>query len=336
MKQLLSVAVAIFMFASCKNADFEKAPSGLLYKIIPGNQNGAKLRAGQFIKMNIEFIMQLPGGKDSILNTTYGKVPAYSPIDTSVRSRYQIMEVLPKCRVGDSVACVISVDTLKNMGAIPDYTKAFPRGGIIHCNGRILKVFNSQPDVMADYQNGIKGETAKETADLQAYAAKKSWQVQTTKNGVLVYVQNIGDPKNMADTGKQVSIKYKGYLETTGEVFDTNMDTTKGHTQPIDIVLGRHQVIPGWEDGLTAFGKGGKGTMLVPAMLAYGPKGKLPAIPEYANLIFDVEILDVKPAPALPAGGGNSMHLTPQQMQQLQKQMQQQQQAQKNNPQSQH
>jgi FKBP-type peptidyl-prolyl cis-trans isomerase len=326
MKQLLFCAVAVFMLASCKNADYEKTPSGLLYKIIPGNQNGPKLKAGQFVKMNIEYILPLPGSnKDSVLNSTYGQMPGYQAIDTGSRTHYTIMEVLPKCSVGDSVECVISIDTLKNMGAIPDYTKSFARGGVIHCNAKILQVFNTQQELMVDYQAGIKSITAGETKDLEAYVAAKGIKTQSTKNGVLVHIDSLGDSKNMADSGKQVTIMYKGYLETTGVVFDTNMDSTKGHTQPIDVVLGRHSVIPGWEEGLTVFGKGGKGTMFIPAMLAYGPQGRMPTIPQYANLIFDVEIKDIKVAPKEQPGGQNAMHLTPEQMQQLQKQMQQQQ-----------
>jgi len=321
MKQLLFCAAAICMLASCK-VDYEKTPSGLSYKIFPGNGNGPKLKAGQFIKMNITYFIHLSDNKDTVLNTTYGKMPGYSAVDTSARTRYTIMEVLPKCNVGDSVECLISIDTLKNRGEIQDYNKTFSRGGFIHCNAKILQVFNSQPDVMADYQNAVKAETQKETADLEAYTAKKGIKTQATKNGVLVDVENAGDPNNMADSGKQVTIMYKGYLETTGVVFDTNMDSSKGHNKPIDVVLGEHRVIPGWEEGLKVFGKGGKGTMFIPAMLAYGPQGSPPVITPYANLVFDVQITDVKVAPAQPKM--NPGQLTPAQMQQIQKQMQQQ------------
>src|SRR3954470_15705078 len=118
---------------------------------------------------------------------------------------------------------------------------------------------------------------------------------------------------------------YKGYfLTNTDKVFDTNMDTSKGHTNPIDVSVGSGSVIPGWEEALPYFGKGGKGKIYVPAMLAYGPQGSQGAIPPYSNLIFDVEVKDVKDAPKQSPTAQQQPSLTPEQMQQLQKQMQEQ------------
>ncbi len=326
MKQVLFLAAAILIFASC-NVNYQKSPSGLLYKIFPGKEKGPLLKPGQFAKLDIIYSVHLAGSnKDSILNATAGKIPAYSPVDTSARSRYTPTEILNKCRVGDSIECLINVDTLKNRGEIPEYTKAFARGGVIHCNGRILQVFDNQKDVMEDYQNAVKKLTADETKDLQAYVDKKGVKTQSTKSGVLVHVENVGDTANMADSGKQASIYYKGSLETTGTVFETNMDTlkvldTSKRKKPIDVILGMHRVIPGWEEGLQLFGKGGKGTLYIPAMLAYGGQGRPPVIPQYSNLIFDIEVVDVKIAPPQPMR--NPMgHLTPQQMQQMQQMMQ--------------
>ena len=116
-----------------------------------------------------------------------------------------------------------------------------------------------------------------------------------TIGGAYVVIENAGDTALKADTGKLVSIKYKGYL-FNGTVFDTNIDSSKGHTDPIEVTVGQHRVISGWEEGLPYFGKGGKGKLLIPAMLAYGPQQQGPDIPGYSNLIFDIEIIDVKTA----------------------------------------
>ena len=73
--------------------------------------------------------------------------------------------------------------------------------------------------------------------------------------------------------------------------------------QPYDVNVGSGTVIRGWELALKYFGKGGKGTIYVPSMNAYGPQGSPPVIPAYSNLAFDIEIADVKqgPPPAPPA-----------------------------------
>ena len=93
---------------------------------------------------------------------------------------------------------------------------------------------------------------------------------------------------------------YKGYLQSNGKVFDTNIDTSKGHTDPIQIPVGSRGAIQGFAEGLPYFGKGGKGKILIPAMLGYGSTPQGADIPAYSNLVFDIEVLNVTDAPKAP------------------------------------
>ena len=61
--------------------------------------------------------------------------------------------------------------------------------------------------------------------------------------------------------------------------------------------VGTGSVIPGWDIGLKYFAKGGKGSLYIPSMLAYGPQAN-GNIKAYENLAFDIEIKDVNAAPA--------------------------------------
>lgn len=317
--QLLIAVAGISVLASCQ-VNYQKTASGLTYKIIPGKLDSPKLKPGEYVKFDIEY--SIPE-KDTILNSTFGKIPGYSPIDTGARTAYTVMELLPKCSVGDQLEFDLSIDTLKNKGAIADYNKTFARGGHIHAKIKILKSFLNEKDIIADYQKESEKEKDRETQAIQDYLTKKGIKAQKTSDGIFAVIQQAGNPAQMADSGKQVSIMYKGYLLTDGKVFDTNLDSSKGHTDPFKFVLGQRSVIPGWEDGLKLFGKGGKGTLYIPAMLGYGPQGSPPTIPAYSNLVFDVEVNDVTDAPKVPAGQ-NQMHLTPEQMQQLEEEMQRQ------------
>ncbi|HBC82092.1 MAG TPA: FKBP-type peptidyl-prolyl cis-trans isomerase FkpA, partial [Escherichia sp.] len=59
-------------------------------------------------------------------------------------------------------------------------------------------------------------------------------------------------------------------------------------------------VIPGWTEGLKNIKKGGKIKLVIPPALAYGKTG-VPGIPANSTLVFDVELLDIKPAPKADA-----------------------------------
>lgn len=319
---MLTIASLAMVMASC-NTNYEKTKSGLTYKIFKGKGSGNMLKAGMFAKLNIEYLLS---PKDTVLNSTYGKVPLFTAVDTSAKTAYSFMELLPKVKQGDSVIFTISVDSLKSKGAIPEYNEIFKRGDQIKGKMSILKIYTNENDIKADYEKEMASEKDREIKDIKDYLSKKGINAQQTKNGAFVQIENAGDAQK-AEAGKVASIMYKGYfLTNTNKVFDTNMDTTKGHTDPINVPVGAGQVIPGWDEALPYFGKGGKGKIYVPAMLAYGPQGSQGAIPPYSNLIFDVEIRDVKDAPkqTAPTGQQGMNNLTPEQIQQLQQQMQQQ------------
>ncbi|MBN9298227.1 MAG: FKBP-type peptidyl-prolyl cis-trans isomerase [Filimonas sp.] len=295
MKKLALILAAATAFTAC-SVNYEKTKSGFQYKIIKG-KGGDSLKPGQFMKFDLIYKVNV-NGKDSVLNSTYGKFPAYSGIDTGARANYSFMEVLPKCTVGDSIVFNLSVDTLKKLGAIPEYNKTFPRGGQIHGSVKILKVFKDEAAIKADYEAEMEATKKKEVDALEQYLAKKGVKAQKTKNGAFVEIEVAGDQALKADSGKQVTMMYKGYLqEDNKKVFDTNMDSSKHHTDPLVFVVGTGQVIPGWDEAVPYFGKGGKGKIYVPSLLGYGPRGAGADIPPYANLVFDVEIKDVTVAP---------------------------------------
>jgi FKBP-type peptidyl-prolyl cis-trans isomerase FkpA len=107
-----------------------------------------------------------------------------------------------------------------------------------------------------------------------------------------------------ADSGKMASVRYKGVLlkSTTGVPFDGNMDNPNKPLLMVGVgsVGTQNSVIPGLDQALRLFGKGGKGKVYIPAMAGYGDAGSPPVIPAYASLVFDIEIVDVATPPKAP------------------------------------
>lgn len=101
----------------------------------------------------------------------------------------------------------------------------------------------------------------------------------------------------VATSGSDVTVHYTGWLydekapQQRGLKFDSSVD----RGQPFTFLLGAGQVIRGWDDGVAGMKVGGKRTLKIPADLGYGSKGAGGVIPPGASLVFDVELVDVKP-----------------------------------------
>ena len=85
-----------------------------------------------------------------------------------------------------------------------------------------------------------------------------------------------------------ISVHYKGQL-IDGTVFDSSYK----RNQPIEFKLGVGQVIPGWDEGIALLKVGEKARFVIPSSLAYGSQGAGGVIPPNANLIFDVELMEI-------------------------------------------
>lgn len=97
-----------------------------------------------------------------------------------------------------------------------------------------------------------------------------------------------------ATPGTTAVVNYTGwlYVPTAPQQHGDKFDSSIGRG-PFSFQLGAGQVIRGWDEGVAGMKVGGKRTLIVPASMGYGADGAGP-IPPNANLIFDVELLDVR------------------------------------------
>ncbi len=120
---------------------------------------------------------------------------------------------------------------------------------------------------------------AKDRQKILEYIEENDLDAYEHESGIFVVVEKegTGEPP---DASSVVLMSYHGYL-LDGETFDSGED----------VYMNLGAVIPGFRFGVMEFGRGGKGTILIPSGLAYGPSGS-GDIPGNAVLIFDIEIID--------------------------------------------
>ena len=121
----------------------------------------------------------------------------------------------------------------------------------------------------------------------EAWLANKAMEegVVALPSGLLYQVLNEGSGKKptAADT---VECHYEGRL-IDGTVFDSSYKRGESATFPLN------GVIAGWTEGVQLMSEGAKYRFFIPYQLAYGERGAGQAIPPFAALVFDVELIKV-------------------------------------------
>jgi FKBP-type peptidyl-prolyl cis-trans isomerase len=132
-------------------------------------------------------------------------------------------------------------------------------------------------------RTAYEGALNKEKGDnfRREFYAKNS--ADSTASGIVYLIQDSGSEKHATSDRDTVKVNYRGTL-IDGKEFDKN--------EGIEFPLNR--VIPGWTEGMKLVGEGGKITLVIPAEKAYGERGPRD-IGANATLIFDVDLLEVKP-----------------------------------------
>ena len=137
---------------------------------------------------------------------------------------------------------------------------------------------------LQEQEQAVAKEKSAEGEAFLAENAKRD-EVSVTESGLQyeVIVTGEGEKPTAQST---VSVHYHGTF-ANGEVFDSSVD----RGQPAEFPVGG--VIAGWTEALQLMTEGSKWRLTIPYDLAYGERGSQGAIPPYATLVFDVELLSI-------------------------------------------
>lgn len=151
---------------------------------------------------------------------------------------------------------------------------------------QIVQEFFKEQEAKQRAQAAENGRAACEEGEKFLAENAKKDGVQVTESGLQYSVIKEGTGKSPKATDTVVC-HYEGFL-TNGTVFDSSIQRGEPAAFPLNAV------IAGWTEGLQLMKEGGKTRFFIPYNLAYGEAGAAGAIPPYAALIFDVELIEVK------------------------------------------
>lgn len=145
---------------------------------------------------------------------------------------------------------------------------------------------------MAEYKH-IAEDNARKSTDFLTRNASQPGVVQLP-SGIQYSVVKKGDGTVSPGIDSLVTVNYRGML-----IDGTEFDSTWAHGAPVSFPVDK--VIRGWQYVIPRMHVGDRWKVVIPPQLAYGELGALPRIGPNQALIFDIELLDIKPPSAQAA-----------------------------------
>lgn len=278
--------VILTILAACSNE--REAPNGLKVKVLKDG-TGSYAKSGEFIVAR----MIVTDGKDSVWrDTNEQNLPIIIPIgdESTIGKEEGVNGAFRVMKAGDSVCVEIDAKTLFGANPIPPQLKPedklkyiFAVREITDQSGVNVIQKELQDRQMAEMMKKREQQIGADTAALDAYLAERNIRAQRDNSGLRYVITKMGKGPRPT-VASTIKVTYKGMF-MDGKIFDQS----KGQVEwPLS------QMIDGWKIGFPLLPKGTAAVLYVPSTLGYGETGYYPDIPPNANLIFEVELFDVK------------------------------------------
>ncbi|MBO4568173.1 MAG: FKBP-type peptidyl-prolyl cis-trans isomerase [Bacteroidales bacterium] len=282
-----ALCLMLSMLMSCGNGPkgYKTTDSGLYYRFYTNN-GGETPAIGDIIDITLSC---------TVNDTTPIMQPA-SNLMRMMEPQYftDIMEGIAMMHIGDSASFIVNTDsTFYYAFGVRQLPEQFNSTDVMKFEVKLNDFYPESEYVnkmVAEIKANYPEETEHAYAEMQAYFAENQIAASPTSTG-LYYVMTEEGNGEMPEKGDYVKVHYTGKL-LDGTVFDSSVE----RGEPIELPIGTGVVIPGWDEGIMLMSKGEKGVLYIPYYLAYGPNGAGPVIPPFANLIFEVELIDFQKA----------------------------------------
>ncbi|RLD17900.1 MAG: hypothetical protein DRI69_11320 [Bacteroidetes bacterium] len=286
-----ALASLTLVVAGCAGASdsVEKSDSGYAY-VMCVDAEGEPGAEGDFIFIHAKLF-----AKDSMIFDSRDQgepTPVQLPLASDPRGQLApLQDMIALMSIGDSLRFDYPLDSFKaQRPQLP------PDVEFVTYDIMVMDIM--KPQAFETWRSNQMRKTEERYNDIEALVAKNynaykngelDAQIQRTESGLgyIVHKQGVGERPVQ---GTIIDAQYFGILATDGVMFDNSFQ----RGQPFSFQVGMGMVIPGWDEGFALFNAGTIATLFVPTDLAYGERGSPPVIPASADLIFYIELENVR------------------------------------------
>jgi FKBP-type peptidyl-prolyl cis-trans isomerase FkpA len=277
----IAIATLVILISSCKPRT-HKTPGGVEYKIIKDVQ-GDKIVPGD--KVFFALIMK---AQDTVIMNSAESPTGYRVEVKEAKGNFD--EVLTMLSPGDSATFKINRDTFYTNyfhQPVPEFMAKRPE---IQFNIRIDSVITKKTmdDRKKEKEKKMQEDQGSEGGKIEEYLKNNGNNFTTTSSGLHYRVTKTTNGR-LAKTGDTVFVNYTGKL-FNGNVFDSNAGKDL-----FSFVIGKQQVIQGWDEAFQLLHEGEQAVLVIPSSLGYAQYGAGADIQPFTPLVFEVELVKVKP-----------------------------------------
>lgn len=276
------LAVVAICFVACNNSErrYSKTANGLYYWLENCSHDGQVANNQDYLIVDMAYYF-----RDSLYYDS--KQAGENPRIQLQPSKFKgdLYEGLAMLREGDSASFLVDADST----FITMFNYKYP-DSLLEIDEKLrfeIKVNRILTSQQWEEENRIKDSIATNSSLLlfQEYIDRYGITEAPDDNGIVCKVTKQGNGR-LPRIGDIVELCYVGRL-MNGMVFDS----IPPH-RPLLVTLGSKTLIPGLESALYKMRKGEQAKVLIPFYQAFGEHG-YNMIPPYANLVYDVMILDI-------------------------------------------
>lgn len=278
---------ALTLFTACnqKYPGYKKTADGLYYKFYNHNASAPKPKQTDFLKVGMACYLN-----DELYYDWQENEGVYSQL-TPQAFPGDLQEAYAMMNLGDSASFYIKADSV----AIHYYDKDPQSVGLkpedyFRYEIKLLEIM-PQEEFQANIDR-MKERLIKESRqELENYIIENNITVEPLESGIYIIPVEKGKGR-CPEKGEIVELDFDAEL-----LNGRDLGSTFEKDKKFNFVLGEGSVIPFWEEIVPLMHLGDRVTAIIPFDMAYGELS-VTGIPPYANLVYDIKLLNIKPVEA--------------------------------------